>query len=182
MGRPEDELLGIPTPQHRASRLLRSTNGLPLPRIASLSARGCRPPISPAPDRVAPSTIEATARPKELIPVRSISFSSEMFLKRASSPPQRKRGSSSAPRSERGSIPRRLEIPNRSSAWAEGEPSASSLHQAGQTASIAALLSPSASRRFLSSLLSLLINAFLAPGSPQLAGGPDQASQSLGVG
>jgi hypothetical protein len=78
----------------------------------------------------------ATARPKDAIPACSRSVSLARCLKRASSC-QRKRGSSSSASSEPGSSPSLRATPKRSSARADSETSASSLHQRGQAALIA---------------------------------------------
>lgn len=132
---------GTPTPQLRATRLSNATNGRP-----ELSTRARRSAASlPVRSNVGGVTTEAnavaTARPNEAMPACSTSSSLTRCLNRASSR-QRKRGSSLWESSELGSSPSRRAMPKRSSARADGDPSASSLHQRGHAASIAGSARP----------------------------------------
>src|SRR2546425_3764646 len=83
------------------------------------------------------------------MPARSCSPSAVACLNRASFR-HTKRGSAASSNSEWGSKPSLRAREKRSSAWADDDASAASLHHVGQAASIANSLNPNLRRRLLS--------------------------------
>ena len=148
----------MPALQLSARRLSNVTYGRPEASSRARSSPAPRPVRSNWGGPTAEANAVATARPKEAIPACSRSFSLARCLKRASSR-QRKRGSSSSPSSEPGSSPSLRATPKRSSARAEGDASASSLHQRGHAASIARSARP----RFLRWARSCAALSMVAP-------------------
>lgn len=98
-------------------------------------------------DSVAPNRTPPSDTPNEVIPDRSNSVSPLRCLNLAASL-QTNLGAPSS-RRECGSRPSFRDSENRSSAFADCEPSASSLHHRGQAALIAGSLSPKVLRRCL---------------------------------
>lgn len=139
--------IGMPTDQAIARRSASSIKGRP-PISASRISRADIP-ANGRQEAVADARTEPSATPNDVIPARSISVSPLRCLNLAISL-QTNLGTCASSRSECGSKPSFRDSENRSSALAEADASASSLHHVGQAASMAGLLSPMPWRRCFS--------------------------------
>lgn len=142
---------GMPTPQQRANRPIKSTNGR-LRKTEARSSKGVRPTIL-GPSSEATISERASDIPND---VRMACCSAVSPVSRLNLAVSFHTNSTRSPNKDRGESPKLRARVNLSSAWADRELAASSLHHFGQAALMAWSLRPAR----LSSLRRFFVSSF----------------------